>query len=66
MSFWADFWGLTLLVSSLIFVVLVAVTAIGGFADLRSLMRKLLAGDEPGGEGDPSPSPDDDPPPPGG
>lgn len=43
MSFWEVFWQVVLLVSVVAFAVLVVVVAIGGFGDIRSMLRSIDA-----------------------
>ena len=41
MSFWEVFWQVVLLVSLVAFAGLAVVVAIGGFGDIRSMLRKI-------------------------
>jgi len=41
MSFWEVFWQVVLLVSLVAFAGLVVVVAIGGFGDIRSMLRSI-------------------------
>ncbi len=41
MSFWEIFWQVVLLVSLVAFAVLAVVVAIGGFGDIRSMLRSI-------------------------
>lgn len=41
MSFWEIFWQVVLLVSVVAFAGLVVVVAIGGFGDIRSMLRSI-------------------------
>ena len=41
MNFWEVFWQVVLLVSLVAFVGLVVVVAIGGFGDIRSMLRSI-------------------------
>ena len=41
MSFWEIFWQVILLVSVVAFAGLVVVVAIGGFGDIRSMLRSI-------------------------
>lgn len=47
MMLWSSFWAIWLALSGMAFVVITAVVAIKGFADLRDLFRDLIsAGNE--------------------
>ena len=41
MAFWANFWGVMLLSTMIVFGILAVVVAVGGFFDVKKMFRQL-------------------------